>query len=144
MRQNYFAVITAPKVPAPALTPSKCEDGETQKWKRREREENEKRSKRDREELRAGGKERRARLAAGGSNCVINLKVRFSREREDRGRERGVGQRGKKKREKERATSECCRSVFAAESAYSFAAPYIPAKRQRGYGIAGKPPRTHP
>lgn len=108
---------------------------------REKREENEKGPKR--EELRAGGKERRARLAAGGSNCVINLKVRFSGERT--GGEKGRGDEGGgKKREKERATSECCRSVFAAESAYSFAAPCIPAKRQRGYGIAGEPPRTHP
>lgn len=98
---------------------------------------------REKEKLWAGGKERRARLAAGGSNCVINLKVRFSRERGP-GARKGEGQGGRKRREKERATSECCRSVFAAESAYSFAAPYIPAKRQRGYGIAGEPPRTHP
>lgn len=29
MRQNYFVVIVAPKVPAPALTLRKCEDEET-------------------------------------------------------------------------------------------------------------------
>lgn len=29
MRQNYFAVIVAPKVPAPALMPRKCEDEKT-------------------------------------------------------------------------------------------------------------------
>lgn len=65
-----------------------------------EREENEKRSKR--EKLRAGGKERRARLAAGGSNCVINLKVRFSRERERTGGEKGRGTKGEEE-ERERA-----------------------------------------
>lgn len=48
MRQNYFAVITALKVPAPALMPRKCEDQET-KSGRREREENEKMPKRERE-----------------------------------------------------------------------------------------------
>lgn len=111
-----------------------------QKWETGKRG---KRVEREKEKLWAGGKERRARLAAGGSNCVINLKVRFSRERGP-GARKGEGQGGRKRREKERATSECCRSVFAAESAYSFAAPYIPAKRQRGYGIAGEPPRTHP
>jgi len=42
MRQNHFAVIAAPKVPAPVLTPRKCEDEET-KSRRREKEENEKR-----------------------------------------------------------------------------------------------------
>lgn len=91
MRQNYFAVITALKVPAPALMPRKCEDEET-KSGRREREENEKRPKREkeREKLRTGGKERRARLAAGGSNCVINLKVRFSRERTGGEKGRGI------------------------------------------------------
>lgn len=83
---------------------------------RRGKEENEKRR---------NGQPRVARLAAGGSNCVINLKVRSERERENRGRERerdndekgGARKRERKregKTERERATSECCRSVFAA------------------------------
>jgi len=46
MRQNHFVVIAAPKVPAPILTPRKCEDEET-KSGRREKEENEKRLKRE-------------------------------------------------------------------------------------------------
>jgi len=46
MRQNHFVVIAAPKVPAPVLTPRKCEDEET-KSGRREKEENEKRLKRE-------------------------------------------------------------------------------------------------
>lgn len=71
-----------------------------QKW------ETEKRGKRvererEKEKLWAGGKERRARLAAGGSNCVINLKVRFSRERGP-GARKGEGRRGKEE-ERERA-----------------------------------------
>lgn len=89
MRQNYFVVIVAPKVPAPALTLRKCEDEETEE--RGKREETQERE-REREKLRTGGKERRARLAAGGSNCVINLKVRFSRERT--GGEKGWGTKG--------------------------------------------------
>lgn len=114
MRQNYFA---APKVPASVLTPRKCKDEETKSGRRKERKT--RRDLREREKLRTGGKERRARLAAGGSNCVINLKVRFSREdrRRERERDKGGKNRRERKRERERATSECCRSVFAAESA---------------------------
>jgi len=118
MRQNYFA---APKVPASVLTPRKCEDEEIKSRRRKERKT--RRDLREREKLRTGGKERRARLAAGGSNCVINLKVRFSREDRRRERERNKGGKNRRERERERerkiarATSECCRSVFAAESA---------------------------
>lgn len=49
---------------------------------------------REENEKRRNGQPRVARLAAGGSNCVINLKVRFSlswerkRKRKHRGRER--------------------------------------------------------
>lgn len=45
---------------------------------------------------------RGARLAAGGSNCVINLKVRFSRERT--GGEKGRGTKGEEE-ERERKSA---------------------------------------
>lgn len=54
--------------------------------------EKERKTRRDLRERKRGGKERRARLAAGGSNCVINLKVRFSGERT--GGEKGRGAKG--------------------------------------------------
>jgi len=98
MRQNYFVVIVAPKVLAPALMSRKCEDEEAKSGKR-EREEVEKRPKRERSHGQAT--RRGARLAAGGSNCVINLKVRFSRERT--GGEKGRGTKGEERGERKSA-----------------------------------------
>lgn len=64
MRQNYFAVIAALKVPAPALMPRKCEDEETKggRWKR---EENEKRPKKEKERKVTDRRQGEARASCG-------------------------------------------------------------------------------
>lgn len=72
MRQNYFAVITALKVPALALMPRKCEDEET-KSGRREREENEKRPKREKEREKSYGQAARRGARVLRQEAVIAL-----------------------------------------------------------------------
>lgn len=78
----YFAVIAAPKVPDACINVEKNGRWYEEISKGDERWERERKTRRGRQEKKKPAK-RVARLVARGSNCarVINLKVRFSRER---------------------------------------------------------------